>query len=96
MARLSMRFLMVLVSTAVEAVAWQNNVNTGSWSGIIINAGCTPEEAFAEADKCFEKRGSNAKLALYDDTIRQVFDLDAQRSPHAGNIRRSWLSSLVV
>jgi hypothetical protein len=78
MARLSIRFLVVLVSTAVGAAAWQNKVNTGSWSGIIINAGCTPEEAFAEADKCFEKRGANGKLALYDDTIRQVFDLDAQ------------------
>lgn len=53
-------------------------MNSGPWSGVIINAGCTADEAFAEADKCFENRGAGAKLVLYDDTTRQMFDLDAQ------------------
>jgi hypothetical protein len=60
--------------------AWQkDNVNPrSSWSGIIINSGCTVDEAFAEAAKCFENRGSGARLSLYDDTIRQIYELDAQ------------------
>lgn len=48
-----------------------------SWSGVIINSGCTAEEAFDEAAKCTEK-APGAKLALYNDTTRQVFDLDPQ------------------
>ena len=62
-----------------SAVAWQReNVSPKSWSGVIINSGCTVDEAFAEADKCLEKRPPGAKVVLYDDTIRQIYDLDAQ------------------
>jgi hypothetical protein len=54
------------------APAWQQeNVNSRSWSGVIINSGCTADEAFAESDKCYENRGPAAKLSLYDDTTRQ-------------------------
>ena len=53
-------------------------MDLGSWSGLIINSGCTGEEAFAESDKCFEKRGPGVRLSLYDDTVRQVYELDAQ------------------
>ena len=53
-------------------------MDLGSWSGIIINSGCTAEEAFAESDKCFEERGPSGRLSLYDDTVRQVYELDAQ------------------
>jgi hypothetical protein len=57
----------------------QNDLaNSGSWSGVIINSGCTPDEAFAESAKCTENRGPAAKLALYDDTIRAVYTLDPQ------------------
>lgn len=49
----------------------------GSWSGVIINSGCTPDEAFAEAAKCTDKV-PGTKLVLYDDTTRQMFDLDPQ------------------
>jgi hypothetical protein len=51
--------------------------NSGSWSGIIMNSGCTADEAFAEAAKCTEKV-PGTKLVLYDDTTRQFFDLDTQ------------------
>jgi peroxiredoxin len=54
------------------------NPNHGSWSGVIINSNCTPEEAFAEAPKCTEKDAPGAKLALYDDTTRQIFILEPQ------------------
>jgi hypothetical protein len=60
------------------SLAGQNNPpNSGSWSGVIINSGCTAEEAFAEAAKCTEKV-PGTKLVLYDDTTRQMFDLDPQ------------------
>src|SRR6516225_3269996 len=78
MARHPMAFVVGLLGFAISAAAWQGKLNTGPWSGIIINGGCTADEAFAESDKCFERRGSPSRLALYDDTIRQVFDLDAQ------------------
>jgi len=51
--------------------------NSTSWSGVIINSGCTPDEAFAEAAKCTGKV-PGGKLVLYDDTTRQIFDLDPQ------------------
>ena len=54
------------------------NPNFGSWSGVIINSNCTAEEAFAEAPKCTEKDAPGSKLALYDDTTRQIFILDPQ------------------
>ena len=61
------------------AGAWQREgVSPKSWSGVIINSGCTVDEAFAEADKCFEKRVPGARVSLYDDTIRQIYDLDEQ------------------
>ena len=78
MAGFPIRFVAVLFAAPICAVAWQANVNTKSWSGVIINSGCTADEAFAESDKCFEKRGPGARLSLYDDTIRQIYDLDAQ------------------
>lgn len=51
--------------------------NTGSWSGVIINSGCTVDEAFAEAAKCTDN-APGAKLVLYDDTIRRIYELDPQ------------------
>jgi len=68
-----------LFCCATLGPAWQKeNVNPTSWSGVIINSGCTVDEAFAEAEKCIENRGRGAKLSLYDDTIRQIYELDAQ------------------
>jgi len=54
------------------------NSNSGSWSGVIINSNCSADEAFAEAPKCTEKDLPGAKLALYDDTTRQIYILDPQ------------------
>jgi hypothetical protein len=48
-----------------------------AWSGVVINGGCTADEAFAEADKCTENT-PGAKLVLYDDTTRQIFNLNPQ------------------
>src|SRR6266852_1843634 len=54
------------------------NANSGSWSGVIINSNCSPDEAFAEAAKCTEKGVPGASLSLYDDTTRQKVILDPQ------------------
>ena len=42
---------------------------------MVINASCTVDEAFAEAAKCSDAV-PGAKLALYDDTTRQIYDLE--------------------
>src|SRR5205807_9162104 len=50
----------------------------------IINSGCTADEAFAETDKCTDNV-PGAKFVLYDDTTRQIFNLDPQ-TPAAGHL----------
>jgi peroxiredoxin len=60
--------------------AWagqSENSKPGSWSGVIVNGSCSADEAFAEAAKCTAQT-PGAPLALYDDTIRQVFPLEPQ------------------
>ncbi len=67
-----------LVFTSHLALAGQKPMtNSESWSGIIINSGCSSEEAFAEAPKCTEKI-QGAKLAFYDDTTRKIYDVEPQ------------------
>ena len=67
------------------ALAQENSIATsGPWSGVIINSGCTADEAFAEAAKCLDVT-PGAKLVLYDDTTRRIYDLDPQ-SQAAGHL----------
>jgi hypothetical protein len=68
----------LLLVFSVGRSGQSDNPNPGSWSGVIINSSCSPEEAFAEAAKCTQKDVPGSKLALYDDTIRQVYILDPQ------------------
>src|ERR1700722_13447743 len=49
-----------------------DNANSGSWSGVIINSNCSPDEAFAEAAKCTEKGVPGANLSLYNETTRNI------------------------
>src|SRR5260370_22766747 len=56
----------------------RENPNSGWWAGVIMNSTCSLDEAFAEAPKCTEKDLPGAKLALYDDTSRQMLILDPQ------------------
>jgi hypothetical protein len=72
-------WMLASFSFASLALAKQSeNANFRSWSGVIINSNCSPDEAFAEAAKCTEKGAPGAKLSLYDDTTRQIFILDPQ------------------
>ena len=68
---------LLLLAGSVSFAGQSEAPDSGSWSGVIINSSCTPEEAFAEAAKCTEKT-PGAKLALFDDTTRKIYDLDPQ------------------
>jgi peroxiredoxin len=67
----------ILLAASFTLAGQSENTNAASWSGIIINASCSADEAFAEAAKCTAE-SPGASLALYDDTIRQVYALDPQ------------------
>src|SRR5689334_22621618 len=56
---------------------FQGQPRMPAWSGVIINSACTADEAFAEAEKCTANL-PDTKLVLYDDTTRQIFNLDPQ------------------
>jgi hypothetical protein len=73
MANLSLICAVAFVFVSGLALAGQNDhANPGSWSGVVINNTCSVDEAFAEPAKCTEKSVPGAKLALYDDNIRQI------------------------
>ena len=84
-------FLLLMVAThcAVTGplMAQGDSAKPGSWSGVIVNGDCTPEEAFAEAAKCTADQGPASKLVFYDDTIRQIYALDPpdQAAGHLGD-----------
>lgn len=53
------------------------SANSKSWSGTIVYSSCNADEAFAESRECM-KAAPGAKLSLYDDTNRVIYDLDPQ------------------
>jgi peroxiredoxin len=69
--------IFAIFAAAVTLAAQSDGPKTGSWSGVIVNGTCTPDEAFAEAAKCTAATAGDP-LALYDDTIRQVYVLEPQ------------------
>ena len=71
-------FAIALLFIAGISLAQTNPPDVRSWSGVIINNTCGPEQAFAEAPECTQKGVAGAKPALYDDTTRQVYILDPQ------------------
>jgi len=74
-------FLLCLISFSCLApltVAGQNSArNSRSWSGILVSSSCNADEAFFESPEC-NKVVPGAKLSLYDDTNRVVYDLEPQ------------------
>jgi peroxiredoxin len=67
----------ILLAATFTLAGQSEGTKTGSWSGVIINGTCNADEAFAEAAKCTTET-PGAALALYEDTIRQVYALDPQ------------------
>jgi hypothetical protein len=57
-----------------------------TWSGILVSSSCNADEAFNESPECF-KDVPGAKLALYDDTNRVMYDLNPQEkvTAHLGD-----------
>src|SRR6266853_2216311 len=77
---------MALLFALTLTLRGQNNPgNSGSWSGVIINSTCSVDEAFAEAAKCTAASASGGKLVLYDDTIRQIYNLDPPTTASLGD-----------
>jgi hypothetical protein len=78
-AKHSLIFALAFLCVAPAAMCGQNNnmTSSGTWSGIIINSGCTLDQAFAEAEEC-TKPVPGGTLSFYDDTTRQLFSLDPQ------------------
>ncbi|MGH9678464.1 MAG: peroxiredoxin family protein [Candidatus Acidiferrales bacterium] len=66
---------LLIASSAMAGQA--DSPKTSSWSGVLVNAVCTADEAFAEAPECYAA-APGEPLALYDDTIRKVYSLDPQ------------------
>lgn len=83
------RFLMfalaLLFASRIAMAQQDGTAGSGPWSGVIINSGCTADEAFAEDAKCTAKGAPGTKLVLYDDTTRQMFVLDPQE-PGVGHL----------
>jgi hypothetical protein len=78
-AKRSLISTVALVFVASLAVSGQSkNLSPGSWTGVIINGNCGVDQAFAELAECTKKGVPGARLALYDDTVRQVYMLDPQ------------------
>jgi peroxiredoxin len=73
----SARAFAILLAATFTLAGRAGNTDAGSWSGVIVNGSCSADEAFAEAAKCTAET-SGANLALYDDTIRQVYALEPQ------------------
>jgi hypothetical protein len=48
-----------------------------SWSGTIVYSSCNADEAFNESPECL-RDAPGAKLALYDDTNRVMYNLEPQ------------------
>ena len=62
---------------AVLASGQSATPNTGAWSGTIVYSSCNADEAFAESPECL-RSAPGAKLSLYDDTNRVMYDLEPQ------------------
>ena len=78
MIRIRLAAAFALLISASGAFAAQGEVaKPGTWSGVIVNAACSADDAFAELPKCFAATPGDS-LVLYDDTIRAVYKFDPQ------------------
>jgi len=63
---------------AGRSVAGENQEkNSGSWSGVLVSSSCNADEAFFESSEC-NKVVPGAKMSLYDDTNRVMYNLEPQ------------------
>jgi peroxiredoxin len=81
----SMSALALLFTVTLTLAGQTNLANLGSWSGVIINSTCSVDEAFAESVKCTTANVPGAQLVFYDDTIRQIYNLDPPAAASLGD-----------
>jgi hypothetical protein len=70
--------LLIAASTSAQ----QNTSARRSWSGTLVSAACNAKQAFAEAPECF-KPAPNANLALADDTVGVLYQLETRELTNA-------------
>src|ERR1019366_4839609 len=81
----SMSALALLFTVTLTLAGQTNLANLGSWSGVIINSTCSVDEAFTESVKCTTANVPGAQLVFYDDTIRQIYNLDPPAAASLGD-----------
>jgi len=77
--RAKLLFLTVLLVSIVRLVLARqdNETKPESWSGVLVSSACNADEAFNESPEC-TRNVPGAKIALYDDTNRVIYGIDAQ------------------
>jgi hypothetical protein len=85
----AVRFFLVLLTMILMASlssAGQNNATSSAWSGTLVSSACDADEAFNEAPDC-TRSVPGAKVSLYDDTTRVMYDLEPQEkiTAHLGD-----------
>lgn len=75
--RIFLALAALLAAAALAAAGQSNAAKPGSWSGILVTSACNADEAFAESPECF-KNVPGAKVALYDDTNRVMYEIEPQ------------------
>lgn len=70
-------FYLIAVFSVATFAAGQSTENSGAWSGVVVSSGCNADEAFFESSEC-NRVVPGAKLSLYDDTSRVMYDLEPQ------------------
>jgi hypothetical protein len=72
--------LVALLTIPAFVLAGQNDATRpGSWSGVLVSSSCNADEAIAESPEC-TRNVPGAKVSLYDDTNRVMYDLEPQGS----------------
>ncbi len=74
---LTLPWLTLLLFAPLTVAGQNNSQKPGTWSGVLVTSACNADEAFNESPECF-KTVPGAKLALYDDTNRVIYDLEPQ------------------
>src|ERR1700737_2800418 len=83
--RCLIRAVALFFGVTLTLLGQNNPANFASWSGVIINSTCSIDEAFAESAKCSATSVPGANLVCYDDTIRQIYDLDPPATASLGD-----------
>src|ERR1700676_5313575 len=70
-------YLAIFCLASLSVVGQNNEKASGSWSGMLVSSSCNADEAFFESPEC-NKVVNGAKLSLYDDTNRVMYELHPQ------------------